>query len=106
MGLWAPGILVILPVAWILLYFVGYASIATLSTALAAIVIFSITGYLGITPWQYVLYGVGAGILLSLALKPNIARLIQGNERVVGFRAKKKEADHSSSSSNSSSSSS
>ena len=106
MGLWAPGILIILPVAGLLLYFVGYASITTLSVAVVSTLVFIFTWWMGITPWQYILYGLIGGILLALSLRPNIQRLIQGNERIVGLRAKKKEKDYSSSSSNSSSSSS
>jgi glycerol-3-phosphate acyltransferase PlsY len=106
MGLWAPGILIILPVAGLLLYFVGYASITTLSVAVVSALVFIVTWWMGITPWQYILYGVIGGILLALSLRPNIQRLIQGTERLVGLRAKKKEKDYSSSSSNSSSSSS
>jgi glycerol-3-phosphate acyltransferase PlsY len=106
LGLWPPSILIILPIAGLILYFVGYASIATLSAAFVSILIFTVTWWVGITPWQYILYGVFAAVLLALALRPNIQRLIQGNERVIGYRAKKKEKAQSSSSSNSSSSSS
>lgn len=106
LGLWPPSILIILPIAGVILYFVGYASIATLSAAFISIIIFTVTWWVGITPWQYIFYGVFSAVLLALALRPNIERLIKGNERVIGYRAKKKEKDHSSSSSNSSSSSS
>lgn len=106
LGLWPPSILVILPVAGLILYFVGYASIATLSAAFISILVFTVTWWLGITPWQYILYGIFSAVLLALALRPNIQRLIQGNERVIGYRARKKEKVQSSSSSNSSSSSS
>lgn len=106
LGLWAPGALIILPLAGLLLYFVGFASIATLSTALISILIFTTTWLMGITPWQYIAYGFLSGTLLILSLRPNIQRLLQGNERLIGYRAKKKEKDQSSSSSNSSSSSS
>ena len=106
LGLWAPGLFIFLPIGGLIFYFGGYASITTLSTAFISMVIFTVTWLTGFTPWQYILYGFFALILLTLALRPNIIRLIEGNERVVGFRAKKKEKDHSSSSSNSSSSSS
>ena len=89
-GLWAPGILFVLPVAGLIFYFVGYASVTTLSVAVLSTIVFIITWWLGITPWQYILYGIFGGILLAVSLRPNIQRLIQGNERVVGFRARKK----------------
>lgn len=106
LGLWAPGILIVLPAAGLIFYFVGYASVTTLSVAVLSTLVFIVTWWLGITPWQYILYGIFGGMLLAWALRPNIQRLIQGNERVVGFRARKKTKDYSSSSSNSSSSSS
>jgi glycerol-3-phosphate acyltransferase PlsY len=105
-GLWLPSIFLILPIGGLILYFVGYASIATLSAAISAAIIFTVTWLLDITPWQYILYGILSGLLLAWSLRPNISRLIQGTERIVGYRAKKKKTDHSSSSSNSSSSSS
>jgi len=106
MGLWAPSVLIILPISGLIFYFIGYASVTTLSVAVISTIIFIITWLLGIMPWQYIVYGIVGGILLALSLRPNIKRLIEGNERIVGFRARKKEKDHSSSSSNSSSSSS
>lgn len=105
-GLWPLSGLFILPIGGLLYYFVGYASVATLSVAVTSTIIFIITWWLGITPWQYIVYGILGGVLLALSLRPNIQRLVQGNERIHGFRARKKEKDHSSSSSNSSSSSS
>lgn len=105
-GLWLPSILIIVPIGALIFYFIGYASLTTLSFAVVSIIIFIITWLKGITPWQYILYAIISGILLAISLRPNIQRLIQGNERVVGYRARKKEKDHSSSSSNSSSSSS
>jgi glycerol-3-phosphate acyltransferase PlsY len=105
-GLWHPSALIILPIGALVYYFIGYASLATLSVAIVSTIVFIITWLLEITPWQYILYGILSSILLALSLRPNIQRLIQGNERIHGFRARKKEKDHSSSSSNSSSSSS
>jgi acyl phosphate:glycerol-3-phosphate acyltransferase len=90
LGLWAPGVLIVLPIMGLLLYFVGYASIATLSTAVVSTIIFTITWRQGITPWQYILYGILSGILLAWALRPNIKRLIKGEERLVGYRTRKK----------------
>lgn len=105
-GLWAPSLLFILPMGGLVFYFGGYASVTTLSTAVLSIFVFFATWLMGITPWQYIVYGLLAGILLAWALRPNIKRLIEGNERIVGFRARKRGEGHSSSSKNSSSSSS
>jgi len=89
MGLWFPTILITLPIGAILLFVGGYASIATLSIPIMVMIIMAIRAQLGLSPWIYVLYGVFAEILLVLALIPNIKRLINGTERVVGIRAKR-----------------
>lgn len=94
-GLWAPSILLIVPIAALVFFFIGYASMATLSTAIVATIIFAYLGWVGISPWIYTLYGILAAILLMIALRPNIQRLLQGNERLVGFRAKRKKATSS-----------
>jgi glycerol-3-phosphate acyltransferase PlsY len=88
-ALWPPIILFILPIAGLIIYFIGYASLATLSVPIMSIIIFSVLAWLGILPWQYIAYGVLAGILLTWSLRPNIKRLINGTERLVGWRAKR-----------------
>jgi glycerol-3-phosphate acyltransferase PlsY len=88
-GLWAPSILIILPIALFLLFVVGYASIATLSVGLVSILIFAYLAWTGFSPWAYVMYGVLAEVVLFWALRPNIKRLFSGTERRVGIFAKK-----------------
>jgi glycerol-3-phosphate acyltransferase PlsY len=88
-ALWPPMIFIIIPVGALLLFGVGYASLATLSVPIIALIVFIIRATMGISPWVYVLYGVLAEIILIWALRPNIKRLIHGTERVVGWRAKK-----------------
>lgn len=94
-ALWPPIVLIILPIAGLILYFVGYASVATLSVPIMSIIIFSILAWLDILPWQYIAYGILAGILLSWSLRPNIKRLMNGTERLVGWRAKQKQSRNS-----------
>jgi glycerol-3-phosphate acyltransferase PlsY len=91
-GFWFPSIFFILPGALLTLYFSGYASMATLSIPLMALVIFAVRAYLGYGPWVYVLYGVLAEIILLWALRPNLKRLMNGTERLVGPRAKRRAA--------------
>lgn len=107
-GLWPPSLLIIVPVGALLFYFVGYASVVTMSVALIAIIIFAIRAWIGASPWEYVFYGVMAEALLIWALRPNIRRLLQGSERLVGYRARRSrtKGDHPSSSTSSSSTSS
>jgi len=104
-GLWLPSLLFIAPAGALILYFVGYASVATLSIPLVAILIFLYRAWIGVSPWQYVLYGVIAELVVIWALRPNIARLFNGSERLVGLRAKRRRTknDYSSSSSSPSS---
>ncbi len=87
-GLWPPTLLIIIPIGGLILFGIGYASLTTMSIPLIAIVVFSIRASLGLSPWVYVLYGVIAEILLLWSLRPNIKRLLDGTERVVGWRAK------------------
>lgn len=89
MGLWWPTILFILPIAGFILYFVGYASIATLSSPIITTIIFAILAWKGLLPWEYIAYGVLAFLLLAWSLRPNIRRLMNGNERLIGLRAKR-----------------
>jgi glycerol-3-phosphate acyltransferase PlsY len=87
-GLWLPSLFVIVPLGGLIYYFGGYASITTISVALLSTIVFAYRAWLGLNPWQYAIYGLLAFIALSWSLKPNIKRLIAGNERLVGFRAK------------------
>jgi glycerol-3-phosphate acyltransferase PlsY len=92
-GLWWPSIFIIIPVAALIFYFVGYASVTTLSVAVISILIFGYRAWVGLGPWDYVLFGFVSLGLLAWALRPNIKRLVAGNERIVGFRARKKKAE-------------
>lgn len=89
LGLWAPSILIVFPVGFIIFFAVGIASVTTMSVALIAMVIFIIRAALGLSPWQYIMFGVLAEILLVWALRPNIKRLLAGEERLHGWRVKK-----------------
>lgn len=102
-GLWAPSALFILPIGLICWLVIGYASLTTLSIAITTLVIFIVRFHLGLAPWQYILYGVLILIMLVVALRPNIQRLLKGTERIVGLRARRsKRNDYSSSLSSSS----
>lgn len=90
-GLWPPIFLIILPLAGLILYFVGYASVATLSVPLICMVVFVFRAIIGAGPWEYVAYSILIFIILVWALRPNIKRLIAGNERLIGYRAKRRQ---------------
>lgn len=109
-GLWWPSAFIIIPLGLAVWYFIGYASLTTLSFALISALIFAFRAWLvhlPTTPWEYALYGIFSFMLLAWALRPNIYRLLHGSERLVGLRARikaRREAQSSSSSSSQSSS--
>lgn len=92
-GLWANSVFIILPIAALVFYFVGYASVATISVAILSILIFAIGAYLDNFPWEYTLFGIFSLGLLLWALKRNIKALRAGTERLHGYRARKKKPD-------------
>ncbi len=85
MGLWPASILIILPLGMLTFFTIGIASITTMAVALFAIIIFAIRASQGLMPWIDVWYGVGAELLLIWALRPNLKKLFEGNERVVKY---------------------
>lgn len=89
-GLWAPSILIIFPLAVLIFFGIGYASVTTMSVPLLALVIFAVRYGMGLGPWQYLVYGLLAEIIVLWALRPNIQRLRQGTERLHGWRAKRR----------------
>ena len=85
----------IFPIAFLvmggMLYFVGMASVASLSMAVVTITIFAIRYVMGIdTTLAYLTGSIVAGLIVTWALRPNIRRVLNGTERVVGRRARKK----------------
>lgn len=91
-ALWPPVLLIILPVAGFILYFIGYASVATLSAPIITAIVFALLAWAGKLPWEYSIYGILAFFLLAWSLRPNIRRLMNGSERLIGLRAKKAKA--------------
>lgn len=96
-GLYPSSLLIILPLGVLVFFTIGIASVTTMAVALFAIIVFAVYAAQGILPWWYVLYGVGAELLLIWALRPNIKKLLAGQERVVGISLhgwiKKKQAE-------------
>jgi glycerol-3-phosphate acyltransferase PlsY len=84
LGLWAPSVLIVLPLGALVFFTLGYASITTLSVALFATIVFAIGAFQGM-PWVNVLYGLAAEVLLLWALRPNLRKLVRGQERVVNI---------------------
>jgi glycerol-3-phosphate acyltransferase PlsY len=85
LGLWPVSALIVIPFGALVFFGLGYASVTTMSVALAAIIVFAIRAWLGYSPWIYVLYGILAEMLLLWALRPNLKKLMNGSERVVSI---------------------
>jgi glycerol-3-phosphate acyltransferase PlsY len=84
----------ILPIAGLvmggLLYFVGMASIASLSMAAVLIAVFGIRYFLGLDATAaYLIGSLASAAVVTWALRPNIKRVFNGTERLVGPRAKR-----------------
>ena len=95
-AIWWP----IFPIGFIvmvaLLLLVGMASVASLAMAIVVPLVFIIlylAGYtdVGATP-AYLVGGILAAIVITWALRPNIKRILNGTERLVGPRARRKQA--------------
>jgi len=88
-GIYPYAWVFILPFAIICFFIIGYASLTTMFVAVGAVLLFgyfAITGT-GTASWAYFFYGLGSVALLFWALRPNIGRLMNGTERLVGLRA-------------------
>ena len=85
MGLWPASILIILPLGMLTFFTIGIASITTMAVALFAIIVFAVRALLFDGQWIDVWYGVGAEVLLVWALRPNLKKLMEGNERIVKY---------------------
>jgi acyl phosphate:glycerol-3-phosphate acyltransferase len=87
-GLWWPSALIVLPIAMLVFFGIGYASVTTISIAVTITAIFAV-GYFMQLPWAALpdlVYGLVALFLLLWALRPNITALVQGRERFHGWR--------------------
>lgn len=89
-GLWPPSILFLIPIGVLIYFGVGYASVATMSIGIFAMLLFAVRAWLGLSSWIYVFYGLMAEVLLLWALRPNIQNLLNGVERGIGWRARRK----------------
>lgn len=85
-GLWWPTALIVMPIALLVFFGVGYASVTTLSVALSILAIFAIRYAMRLATFPDVVYGAIALFLLLWALRPNLKALASGQERFHGWR--------------------
>jgi glycerol-3-phosphate acyltransferase PlsY len=88
-GLWLPSPLIVVPLCLLVLFGVGYASVATLTAGVVITASFVWAAGAKYIPREFIAFGPLVEILLIVALRPNIRRLVQGTERIVGWRARK-----------------
>ena len=93
MALWWPMLPIAVGVMAFIFLVVGMASIASLSMAAIIPLVFGILYFANaevpVEP-AYIIGGVITGLIVTWSLRPNIKRLLEGSERVVGPRARKK----------------
>jgi len=83
MGLWLPMFPIAFGIGALIWFTVGIASLTTMAIGFVVIIIFAIRAYLGLQNPVDVSYGIVAELLLIWALRPNIKKLLAGNERVI-----------------------
>lgn len=101
-ALWWPMLPIAIVVMSGMLLGVGMASVASLSMGAIIAIAFFILYLVGVPPFDaslaYIVGGLVAFAIVAWALRPNIRRLLNGTERIVGPRAsrikRKQEADN------------
>lgn len=85
MGLWLPMFPIVFAAGALVWFTVGIASLTTMTIGLVVIVVFALRALLGFHESIEIWYGMLAELLLIWSLRPNIKKLLAGNERVVKF---------------------
>jgi len=83
-GLWLPMFPIVFGIALLIWFTVGIASVTTMAIGLIVTIAFAIRAYLGHPPID-ILYGVLALFLLVWSLRPNLKKLMAGEERIVSI---------------------
>jgi len=92
LAIWPWSFVIAVPLCMLVLFGIGYASLATIAAGLIITALFAYRTYVlhaPDAPAAFILYGVGSLILLVWALRPNIRRLLRGEERLIGWRARR-----------------
>lgn len=93
-AIWFPIVPVAIVVVLGVLIFIGIASLASLAMSAAIPIFFALLYVGGVAPYDttpaYIVGGVIAAAIIAWSLRPNIRRLMRGEERIVGPRAKRR----------------
>lgn len=94
-AIWFPIVPLALVVVLGILLTLGMASVASLAMAAAVPIGFAALYVLGVSPYDatvaYIVGGLTTALIVAWALRPNIQRLVEGRERIVGPRARRLE---------------
>ena len=85
LGLWPWVFPIVLAAGAFIWFTVGIASLTTMAIGLVVTIVFAIYSWKGFLEPVYIWYGVIAELFLIWALRPNIKKLLAGNERMVKF---------------------
>jgi len=85
MGLWWPMFPIVFTAGALIWFTLGIASVTTMAIGVVVIIVFAIRASLGLQDPVAIWYGVIAELILIWALRPNIKKLLAGEERVVKF---------------------
>jgi glycerol-3-phosphate acyltransferase PlsY len=92
LAIWWPVAIIACIVGGALLYGIGMASVASLAVAALIPIIFGIRYLTGADPTAaYMVGGLITAAIVTWSLRPNIKRILAGEERLVGPAAKRKE---------------
>ncbi len=93
-AIWFPVVPVAIVVVLGVLVFIGIASLASLAMSAVIPIFFGILYLAGVEPYDstlaYIVGGTVAAAIIAWSLRPNIRRLLRGEERIVGPRAKRR----------------
>lgn len=93
-AVWFPIVPFAIVVVLGVLVFVGIASLASLAMSAVIPISFAALYLMGVAPYDdtlaYIIGGIVAAAIISWSLRPNIRRLVKGEERIVGPRAKRR----------------
>ena len=93
-AIWFPIVPAAIFVVLGVLIFLGIASIASLAMSAVIPIAFALLYIAGVTPYDstlaYMIGGIIAGAIIAWSLRPNIRRLLRGEERIVGPRASRR----------------
>ena len=92
--IWIPIVPIAVVVVLGVLIFIGIASLASLAMSAVIPVFFALLYLGGVAPYDttlaYIVGGVIAAAIIAWSLRPNIKRLLRGEERIVGPRARRR----------------